>query len=323
MSPTRTPGHLAPWSRRSGPWRVLMLAVIAALLAYGGMAWLADWQQVGAALANLPPVLWLGVGGLSCVSYGLRFLRWQGLLAALGHPVPWRRSLAIYLAGFALTLTPGKAGETVRSLYLRPLGVDFGHSLVAFVVERLFDLLAVGAMASLAVLALGGYGPWVWSVFLGCVALALLLRARSLPWIVARWAGPSLADGLDALAVLLRGRVAMRALPLSFLAWAAQGLALYVIVQALVPAPGLAPGMALLVGLYCLALLAGALSFIPGGLGVTEAALALLLVGVGLEQAQAVTAALLARGLTLWLAVAIGLLAMGRLAFVAKSATRA
>ena len=302
----------------SGPRRVVTLAVVAALLAYGAMVWMADGQQVGAAMARLPTGWWLGVAGLSCLNYGVRFLRWQGLLLALGHRLPWRRSLVIYLAGFALTLTPGKAGETVRSLYLRPLGVDFGHSVAAFVVERLFDLLAVASLASLAALALGTQGPWVWTAALACLAVALLLRSRWLPWLTSRWGGQRLAAGVGAMATLLRGRTPWRALPLSMLARAAQGLALYGVVQALGPGPGAAP----LVGIYCLAILAGALSFLPGGLGVTEAALALLLGGVGLEPAQAVTAALVTRGLTLWLAVAMGVLAMASLALGAKSAPR-
>jgi glycosyltransferase 2 family protein len=301
-----------------GVRRMLALAGVVAALVYGAMVWLADGPQVAAAMARLPVGMWVGVAGLSCLSYGMRFLRWQLLLAELGHRLPWRRSLAIYLAGFALTLTPGKAGETVRSLYLRPMGVPFADSLAAFVVERLFDLLAVGAMASLAALAFQGDGLWTWGVFLACVALALLLRAQGLPWLATRLAGRRFAAGVACATALLRGSVALRALPLSLLAWAAQGLALAWTVEALAPGPGIW----LSIGLYCLALLAGAVSFIPGGLGVTEVALALLLGLAGLERADAVTAALVTRGLTLWLAVLIGVVSMARLALRPQSDPR-
>jgi glycosyltransferase 2 family protein len=85
-------------------------------------------------------------------------------------------------------------------------------------------------------------------------------------------------------------------------------------------APG--PGILLSIGFYCLALLAGAVSFIPGGLGVTEVALALLLGLAGLERADAVTAALVTRGLTLWLAVLIGVVSMARLTLRPQSGPR-
>lgn len=59
---------------------------------------------------------------MSSLNYCLRFIRWQGYLKAFGHAVPWRDSLRIYLSGFALTTTPGKAGEALRGVLLKPWG---------------------------------------------------------------------------------------------------------------------------------------------------------------------------------------------------------
>ena len=42
--------------------------------------------------------------------------------------------LKIYLAGFALTTTPGKAAR-LRGVLLKPLGVPHSHSLAAFLVN--------------------------------------------------------------------------------------------------------------------------------------------------------------------------------------------
>jgi glycosyltransferase 2 family protein len=68
--------------------------------------------------------------------------------------------------------------------------------------------------------------------------------------------------------------------------------------------------------LVALGILAGALSFIPGGLGATEAAIALLLIQVGVSTPDALIASLICRGLTLWLAVGIGLVAMASLSLL-------
>jgi hypothetical protein len=57
--------------------------------------------------------------------------------------VPWRPGLRIYLSGFALTTTPGKAGEMFRALLLRRLGVSVPTAFAAFISERLSDLIAV------------------------------------------------------------------------------------------------------------------------------------------------------------------------------------
>ena len=59
-----------------------------------------------------------------------------------------------------------------------------------------------------------------------------------------------------------------------------------------------------------LAMVGGALSALPAGLGGTEAVLVALLVGQGAAVGTAVALTVLVRLLTLWLAVALGLLAL-------------
>ena len=63
-------------------------------------------------------------------------------------------------------------------------------------------------------------------------------------------------------------------------------------------------------GFYALAMVAGALSALPAGLGGMEAVLTGLLVAHGALPAAALTLPVLVRLLTLWLAVAVGVLAL-------------
>jgi uncharacterized protein (TIRG00374 family) len=69
-------------------------------------------------------------------------------------------------------------------------------------------------------------------------------------------------------------------------------------------------GLAILI--YAVTTVAGALSFLPGGLLVTEAGMTLLLVqsARGVDEPTAVAATLLIRLATLWFAVLIGLIAL-------------
>ena len=57
---------------------------------------------------------------------------------------------------------------------------------------------------------------------------------------------------------------------------------------------------------YAFASLAGAVSMLPGGLGVAEGSLTALLAGFGTPLPEAAAATLLVRSVTLWLAVALG-----------------
>lgn len=90
------------------------------------------------------------------------------------------------------------------------------------------------------------------------------------------------------------------------MAWLSQSLCLVVVVYAL----GFETNLFVLMGIYCVSILAGALTFIPGGIGATEAAMSLLLIALGMEASIAILASVIARAITIWFAVALGLLSM-------------
>lgn len=280
---------------------------------YGGLVFLSDLDAVAASIGLLGPLGWLVVLGLSLVNYGLRFVRWEIYLRRLDSRIPLLRSLAYYLGGFAFTTTPAKAGEAVRSLYLKRHGVAYVHSLAAFFTERLVDLVAMVLLALTAALTFPDY-RWPVLVITGLlIALLPLVHARSfhefcdtqlqrLPSEKIRAIGSNSLDLLRSASKLLRSGALYSGVVLAIIAWGAEGIAFHLILQALNidTSPGLA------VGIYSVSILAGALSFIPGGLGSTEAVMVLLLTVVGADTATAVAATLICRLATLWFAVIIG-----------------
>jgi uncharacterized protein (TIRG00374 family) len=73
--------------------------------------------------------------------------------------------------------------------------------------------------------------------------------------------------------------------------------------------------LALAMSIYATSMLAGALSFMPGGLGGAEAVMVALLVWQGMDTGTAVAATLIIRLTTLWFAVVIGGGAVASFAF--------
>ncbi len=308
-----SPPSAAP--RAATGWlRGFSLLLVLALVAYLVLAKPVAMGDLVQQIRQLPIMLWAQLIGLTLVSYAARFARWHILLSALGHRVPLGRQLHIYLAGFAMAVTPGKTGETVRSLYLKPLGVGYGHSVAAFLSERLLDLLIVGLLATLAIGWLPDHRSGAWLAVAGCVALVWLFRTHGLEWLTRRLSAGTLgrhtADGLAAVSHLLSGRRLGLALPLSAMAWTAQGMAMFTVLATL----GHDIAAADAVAIFALGLLAGVASFIPGGVGATEAAMVLLLHTQGVNTADALTAALLSRTLPLAVGLTVGVIALGGLA---------
>lgn len=297
--------------------RKLIISVIVSVAAY--LLWVVatDARAVWTSASQLG---WLGLAWvllLSLVNYGLRFARWHGYLALIGQHVPRFDSLRFYVAGFALTTTPGKAGEAIRSLFLRRHGVPYSGSLAALFAERLADILSVALIAVGGVAAFPEFRWMAIVVAILAAAVLSLVRSSRLRGALARWVGnregrlqqtaqhgfalledASRMLGLKALAI---------GIGLGVVAWGAEAFAFAYIVESIgYPLP-----VVVLAAVYALSMLAGAFSFMPGGLGGAEAAMGVMLYALGLDGPDIVSATLICRLTTLWFAVLLGLFALG------------
>jgi uncharacterized protein (TIRG00374 family) len=252
---------------------------------------------------------------LSLLNYALRIIRWRFYLSRLGHGVAYGFAALTYTAGFAYTLVPGKVGEMVRARYYIPAGVPLTDVTAAFLAERLMDLLAMTALACLLLSASQRYQ----AALLGAAAVIAITLATLalLPWPAIagalrpapgrtsriRSALAGIAAALAATRTLLRPAVLVFGFGVGLIAWGLEGAGLGLL-SSMFPATGLSLSTA--VGVYGIAVLIGGLSFLPGGLGSTEAVMTALLVAHGLTVSQALLLTLLCRLVTLWFAVALG-----------------
>ena len=256
---------------------------------------------------------------LSILNYTLRIVRWRFYLSRLGHVLDLRFAALTYSAGFAYTLSPGKVGEMVRARYYLPLGVPLTDVTAAFFAERLMDLLAMTALASLVFTASRRYeGAFVAAAALVVTALAVLtlvpwasvasaLRSRDHQVSRIRSALTGLTVALASTRTVLRPGVLIWGFAIGLIAWGFEGAGLGLL-SSMFPAARM--GLTTAIGIYGIAVLIGGLSFLPGGLGSTEAVMTALLSANGLNVSQALLVTLTCRLVTLWFAVAIGWIAV-------------
>lgn len=164
--------------------RALIFSILVAVSGYLAVSLWGGWEAVTTAVARVGAAGMAAALAMSLVNYVLRFIRWQMYLGALGHRIPWLTNGRIYLAGFALTTTPGKAGEAIRSVFLKRWGVGYAASLAAFLSERLSDLIAV---VLLALVGLTFYPEARVLVATGVVAVVVALVALSQEPFLRRW----------------------------------------------------------------------------------------------------------------------------------------
>lgn len=322
-SPPASPDDAAP--ARPGWLRLAGGAALAASL-YALVLGLWQAEALAAAWRNLRAETVLAVAGLCWLNYLLRGWRWWTWLAQNGCRLRLRRAMRLYLCGYAFTATPGNVGEALRGTWVRP-GEPM-RALGIFGAERLADLSALLLLSLSAapvlwpalrgrltdwgshhsdqllprmieVLAGAGEGvlPAVLiglSTLLLAAGLALLLRLR-------RWWPTWLAEAGHC----LRARP-WRWLLVTLLAWAAQGLAVWLLARDLM----LPLDLGLATGYYAAAMVGGAVSALPAGLGSMEALLTAMLVASGAALAPALVLVLLVRVFTLWQAIVAGALVL-------------
>lgn len=290
----------------------LLLGLLTAAV-FGGVVAYGDFREVGRLLVSSLSAYgaFALAAGLALLNYALRFLRWSMYLQALRINVPLRVSLPVFLAGLALAITPGKVGELLKSVWLsQRSGVPVAASAPAVVMERLTDVISVALLGLTGVLLL----PPAMAIVIGAIlvvgmALGLLAASRygamalRLP-VLRRWQEP-LEQSQEGLHRLMSLRLLTAAVALGALAWAAEGVALWVIVIGL--GDSIAPGVALPIS--AAAALVGAVTALPGGLVGFEGSMVALLRQAGMSATAAAVATLLTRLATLWLAVLIGLAA--------------
>jgi glycosyltransferase 2 family protein len=112
--------------------------------------------------------------------------RWARLLREMGIKLGLPTACAIYTVGlFYGATTPGQAGDLLKAVYLRDRGHPLPPAMLSVVLDRLFDLLIMAALATLGIFALGRLLPsrelqtaLVALMGLGLAALTTVLLAR-------------------------------------------------------------------------------------------------------------------------------------------------
>jgi uncharacterized protein (TIRG00374 family) len=307
--------------------RPLLWSIFAAILLYGVSVVVSDINTVGKSITKLGLASWLVIIGLSLLNYVLRYARWEIYLRHFQYQLPPLQSLAYYIAGFAFTTTPGKAGEAIRSLYLKSHNVSYTHSLAAFFSERFVDLIAMVFLALTAILASPDQRLPVLVLTLFLISAMPMIHSKRFHLLLDRnfhriQSQQFRSVCLRFLELLRSSSDLLRSVPLfvgilfALVAWGAEGVALYIILQSL----DIHASVGLAVGIYSISVLVGALSFIPGGLGSTEAVMILLLKVVGADTPTAIAACLICRLTTLWFAVILGGTSLVSLEVSAKAA---
>jgi len=300
------------------PWisRVIAVMIVAMLLYLALVIW-SGLGRLEAALSRFPISSLPTLLGLVILGWALRALRWHFYIRYLRWPVPFHASLLAFLASFALTATPGKAGEVVKAGLLRShYGVAMADTAGVLLVERLGDLLAVLILAAggLTIVADARLYFLICLILVGGITLFVTSESLYRPLFSRLARFPYLERATDKILRMLdTGHNLLRLMPfivgvsIAIVAWACEAFAFHLILGGF----GLNLPLLTSFSVYGVSTVIGALSLLPGGVGGVEAAMLLLLSALGVGPAATVAPIVLTRFSTLWLISLLGFAFLG------------
>lgn len=297
--------------------RNLILALALGVAVYLALAVVSGFGSLTAALDDFNLALVPAILGLVLLSYAGRFLRWLYYLRILKVSVPLLTNAAIFAAGLSMTISPGKLGEVLKSVFVRQAsGAPVARTAPAVIAERATDGTGMVAWGFLGAFALG-LAPGTMVAFLAVAALGIaVLRSKRLSLLAERVLlklpllnrlAPHLGDFHASSNELLAARPLVVGTVISFLSWGLECLAVYLC------AVGLGANMPFLLVVFVFAVssMIGVLSMLPGGIGAVEAGLTGQFVAIaGLSTGVAVALTLVIRLATLWFATLVGIVGL-------------
>ena len=289
--------------------------MIAGIL-YLGFTIYADLPQVINSFERFNWLLFPLLLALSLANYFSRFIKWDYYLSLLKIRVKKIDSLSIFMSGLIMSVTPGKMGELLKSFLVKEInGTSISKSAPIIMVERITDFV------SLLIIALAGayiynYGRLiVIGVTIFFVLVLIIISNKSIAFPILK-----LLEKIKFLSKYLHhihdayesSYKMLKPLPLIFMtilslsSWTFECLGYYLILRNF----GIEYSFLLAAFSYAFATIVGALSMLPGGLGVTEGSLTFMLIENGYAKDIAVASTFIVRMVTLWFAVLVGIISV-------------
>ena len=295
----------------------LVLALGLGVTVYLVLAVFSGLDDLSSALSSFQLSLVPVILGLVALSYVVRFVRWSYYLRLLKATMPLRPNVAIFAAGLSMTISPGKLGEVLKSVFIKQVnGAPIARTAPAVVAERATDgtgMIAWGLMGALAF----SFGLEALLLFLAIAAAGIaVLRSKRLSLLAERVLlklplfnrlAPHVGDFHGASNELLATRPLIVGTAISFCSWGLEILAVYLCAVGI----GAEVPFLVVVFVFVVGSFAGAFSMLPGGIGAAEAGMYGMFVGVaGLSDGVSAGLTFVIRIATLWFATMIGVVGL-------------
>ena len=297
--------------------KTFLLIILGSIVFYSIFLFLSDISSLETYSINFKyeytPIILIFV----LISWIPLYLRWRLLCKNLGIHISFRNDFFVYIAGFALSITPAKVGELLRTQILREKsGIQRTQTTPLIFIEKFYDLLGAVIASSFGIVYFPEIGIIVLGGFILSIIIFILFSSKitfdksiillSKFKFTKKFIEP-LSKSHEILKISTKPKILTPSIILSILYWLTISSAVFYVLKAL-SIDSL--DFLEIVSIYTSSLFLGALSFLPGGLGIAEGSFTGLLNVQGISLSAAVVIVIIVRLFTLWFNVVIGFIVL-------------
>lgn len=250
------------------------------------------------------------------MNYLTRFFKWDYYIRLLNIQLSFVDSIAIFMSGFIMSVTPGKMGELMKAYLVKQVTHESVSKVAPIIMmERITDFIALVFLAMIGAYVFN-YGTFV---IIGTgifwILLTIIISHRNSSLKIIDWLGKlkflskyhdKMMTAYESSFVMVKPFPLFYTIIISLFSWFFECFAYYLILVNF----NLNISVLWATFVYTFSIIAGAITMMPGGLGVTEGSLTYLMIRSKVPMNVAVSSTFIIRVVTLWFAVLIGIFAV-------------
>jgi uncharacterized protein (TIRG00374 family) len=295
----------------------LLLIIVCTISLYAAFLIFSDLKQIYEKIYSLKSVYYLPILVIAPLSWFVLFLRWHLLLKNLGINIPKKDSFKINLAGYALSITPGKVGELFKAHFVKTkFGISQKNVMSVVVAEQFYTLMGLTIVGSIGILYFK-FAPYVMIASASFLVFIIIALSSSLVFkkssnliskipILSKYSS-QFPDSQVVIKSCFKKPIFVHATALSVIFWILESLIVYLVLLSF----DLSTIQFFnLTSMYATSIIFGVISFLPLGIGVVEGSLAGFLTLQGVNVTTSLIVVIMIRIFTRWYGVSIGLFAL-------------
>ena len=248
---------------------------------------------------------------LTTISYLVRFIKWDYFLKRVGVRLNIRDNLFVFLSGFSMVMTPAKVGEVWKCWLIKDInGEKLNKTVPVVIIDRITDVLGLIILAMVGVLYYTDGMYIILALLFLFTGFLIAVRSKTISGKIIKLLENRMGKYAENIKImhetfetLMKPGSLIRMSFLSAFAWFFECMVMYLIILGF----GQSIKITLATFIFSFASLAGAVSMVPGGLGVAEGTISGLLQYFGMAAPVSVAITIFVRAVTLWYGAIVGI----------------